>query len=351
MTVDPPQKWGPILLVGGSGRLGYFVSRELLRQPECDRVVSINRNEKVANPCDGVEYRAADLRDYATLTHVLHDVKPETIINLAAPAHANTLTPKSEFEDVFVKAQHKMIELAREVGTRFIVSTTSANVAAGYEHINVDETSPLWPEDSPAFAYWVQRAKAETLLLAADSPALQTVSLRLPLIIGERDYAFVPSMVKSMKEGNTTVQVGDDKGLLATVSAGDAARGHVLALRALRKPSNNVHGEAFYIIGKDPLSFWSMARIVWNEAGWKQEKKPMVMPRWVAQIIASSTETIMRPFGKEPQLSTHVLRFMCNSWTYDGTKARDRLGYVPDDEIKDQLEKGVRWHLKDQPAS
>ena len=340
------QKWGPILLIGGSGRLGYFVAKRLLQEPEIGQLISINRSHSVAHPCQGVDYRRADLRDDACITRLMHAAKPETIINVAAPAHANTLTPKAEFEDVIVKSQRRLLELAREVGTKYFISTTSANVAEGYEHVNIDETAPSWPEDSSAFAYWVQRARAERHLIAADSASLQTISLRLPMIIGERDYAFVPAMIKSLDQGKTSVQIGQDAGLLATVSAEDAGRAHVLALLALMKPGNKAHGEAFYIIGKTPMSFWSMARFVWSQAGWKQERPSLIIPQWMAWIIAAVTETVMRPFGMEPQLSTHVLRFMCNTWTYNGAKARDLLSYVPEEDTKDQLAQSVKWHLQ-----
>lgn len=340
-----PQKWGPILVVGGSGRLGYFILQQLLQQPECGRIFSINRSKKIAHPCDGIEYRVADLRDSTALGNVLKEIKPETIINAAAPAHSNTLTPKSEFEEVIVKAQDTLMGLSKQIGTKYMVCTTSSSVVEGYNHVRVDETAPLWPENSSAFAYWVQRARAERRLLAADSMDFQTVSLRCPLIIGEREYAFVPSMLKSMREKNTGVQIGEDKGLMATVSANDAARAHILALRGLMKPDNHVHGEAFYIVGPKPLSFWTMARIIWDEGGWKQEKIPFVMPAWVARMIAQGSDMVMRPFGIEPHLSMHVWRFMCNNWTYDDRKARCFLGYVPQDDTEDQLRKGVRWYL------
>jgi sterol-4alpha-carboxylate 3-dehydrogenase (decarboxylating) len=350
MENESHAKWGPILIVGGSGRLGYFIALQLLQQPECGRVVSVSRSNKIAHPCDGVEYRVADVRDSDALGNVMREVMPETIINSAAPAHVNTVTPSSEFEQVFVKGQDTLMALAQQVGTKYIICTTSSSVIEGYNHVQADETVPLWPENSAAFPYWVQRARAEKRLLAVDSATFQTVSLRLPLIIGEREYAFVPAMLKTMKEGNTGVQIGSDHGLLATVSGNDAARAHILALRALMKPRNDVHGEAFYITGKTALSFWTMARIIWNEAGWEQEKAPFVMPEWVAKLMAVGSETIMRPFGIEPQLTMHMLRFMCNTWTYDGSKARDRLRYVPEDDTEDQLRKSVRWHLKHEAA-
>jgi sterol-4alpha-carboxylate 3-dehydrogenase (decarboxylating) len=345
MNTNSHPKWGPILIVGGSGRLGFFIAEQLLDQPECGHVFSISRSQEIAHPCDGVNYRIGDVRDADALANLLREIKPETIINAAAPAHANTLTPSSEFEEVFVKAQDTLMSLAKEVGTKYMVCTTSSVVAQGYHHVEVDESAPLWPENSTAWAYWVQRARAERILLATDSPALQTVSLRLPLIIGEREYAFVSSMVKTMRDGQTKVQIGSDTGLMATVSGRDAARAHILALRGLMKSNNDVHGEAFYIIGEKPLSFWTMARIIWSEAGGEQAGAPYILPEWLARIIASCSDLAMRPFGIEPQLSMHVLRFMCNTWTYNGSKARERLGYVPKDDTEEELRKSVRWFL------
>ncbi|KAL4928013.1 uncharacterized protein BDV17DRAFT_292033 [Aspergillus undulatus] len=346
MQPSSPPKWGPILIVGGSGRLGYFIAQCLLQQPECATVVSISRSSQIAHPCPGVAYRVADIQDRDALSKVLHDVQPETIINCAAPAHTNTTTPASQFEKVFVTGQDTLMALARQVGsTRYMICTTSSSVIAGYNHVLADEMAPLWSDDSSAFPYWVQRARAEKRLLASDSAAFQTVSLRLPLIIGEREYAFVPAMLKTLEDGNTGVQIGRDRGLLATVSAGDAARAHVLALRAVMRLGNDVHGEAFYITGKEDLSFWTMARIIWEEAGWRRDKPPFVMPDWVAWLMAALSEMLLWPVGIEPQLTLHMVRFMCNTWTYDGTKARDRLGYVPEDDTEEELRKGVRWHL------
>ncbi|KAL4965795.1 uncharacterized protein BDV14DRAFT_199569 [Aspergillus stella-maris] len=346
MSTSQPTKWGPILIVGGSGRLGYFIAKHLLEQPECTTVVSISRSSKVAHRCMGVDYRVADIQHATSLLNVLLDVQPETIINCAAPAHTDTATPASEFEKVFVTGQDTLMTLAQQVGsTRYMICTTSSSVIAGYNHVQADETAPLWAEDASAFPYWVQRARAERRLLAADSAVFQTVSLRLPLIIGEREYAFIPAMLNTLEEGNTGVQIGGDRGLLATVSAGDAARAHVLALKALIRPRNGVHGETFFITGKKDLSFWSMAKIIWEEAGWKQDKPPFMMPEWVAWLVAFLGEWIMWPFGVEPQLTRHMVRFMCHTWTYNGSKARERLGYEPQDDTEEELRKGVRWHL------
>lgn len=340
-------KWGPILLVGGSGRLGYFIAKHLQAQPECGQIVSVSRSSTIAHSCDGVEYCVADVRDKTALSKVMLRIRPTTVINAAAPAHTNTLTPRTIFDEVFVKGQDNLIDLCREVGTKYMICTTSANVIEGDEHTRDIEDMPYWPENSSSgFSYWVERARGERRLLAADSGTLQTVSLRLPLIIGEREYAFVPSLLKTLNDKQTDFQIGNDTGLMDTVSGFDAARAHVLALRALMKPDNDVHGEAFNIIGPYPLSFWTMARIVWKEAGWKQLRPPYVMPGWLAWGLATVSDAIMYPFGVEAQLSKFACRFMMNNWTYDGSKAKIRLGYVAQYDTEAELKDSVRWYLK-----
>ncbi|TLS21014.1 uncharacterized protein PpBr36_10742 [Pyricularia pennisetigena] len=341
------RKWGPVLIVGGSGRLGYFIARELLQQPECDRVVSISRSSAVANACEGVEYRVADIRDGEAVAAIMAEVRPETIINSASPPHTDeTVTSKTEFEEFFGEAQEKLLAAARRFGSRYLVFTSSSSVIQGYNHYDADETAPMWPENSRAYPYWVQRAKMENRLLAADSPELQSVALRLPLIVGERDYAFVPSMVKALEDGQTGVQIGSGYGKLTTVSADDAARAHVLALRGLMRPGNDVHGEAFYIIGKKPvISFQAMARVVWVEAGWKPSPPSITVPDWAAKTLVAACEMITWPLGITPPLTVHMLRIMCNTWTYNDTKARERLGYVPRDDTVDALRKGTREFL------
>jgi sterol-4alpha-carboxylate 3-dehydrogenase (decarboxylating) len=338
-------QWGPILIIGGSGRLGHFIAKALHQQPECGRVYSVSRSSEIQHPLKDVDYRVADIRDKIALAIVVRDIRPETIINAAAPSHTDTLTPRSLFNAIFVQGQDTLIALAQEVSTKYMICTTSANVIQGYEHLRDPEDVPYWPDTSTAFAYWVERAAAEKRLLAADGALLQTLSLRLPLIIGEREYAFVPGLLRLMQQGKTNVQIGSDTALMDVVSGEDAARAHVLALQSLMKEHNDVHGEAYNIIGSYPLSFWTMARIVWSEAGWVQEQAPFVLPEWLARWIGTISDAVTRPLGIESSLSMHVLRFMCNSWTYDGSKAWKHLGYEPQDDTEEQLRRSVRWCL------
>ncbi|KAK4501874.1 hypothetical protein PRZ48_007683 [Zasmidium cellare] len=341
--------WGTILVIGGAGRLGYFVIQELLKQPECGRIVSINRKLHTENQHEGVEYRAVDVRTTETLHTLMHDIRPEAIINTAAPGHVDGSTPAKDFHEVLVKAQADLIQLARINGTKVFIGTSSANVAGGWEHVNVNETAPYWPEGSGVFPYWIKKAQAERELLAADSPTLQTVSLRLPLIIGERDYAFVPNLLDSLEQGQTGVRIGNNTGKLATISADDAAAAHVLALRKLLEPENKIHGQIFYITNTRVLPFWTMAQIVWTAAGWKKAKEPFVIPEALAMVMAWVSEwfVYLTSFGKRAAaLNQRVVYFMCREWTYHGAKAEKVLGFVPKNDVEEQLRRSAEWELR-----
>jgi len=75
-------------------------------------------------------------------------------------------------------------------------------------------------------------------------------------------------------------------------------RGKILAQKGIKnqkKKKKDVHGEAFYITGKTDLSFWTMARIIWAEAGWVEERAPFI-PEWAAKLIAAFSEVLARLF-------------------------------------------------------
>lgn len=250
---------------------------------------------------------------------------------------------------MFLTAQAALISLARLVGTSIFISTSSANVAGGWEYVNIDETAAYWPKDANVFPYWIKKGEAERDLVAADSSTLQTVVLRLPLIIGERDYAFVPGLLHALEQGQTGVQIGNNTGKLATISGEDGAVAHVLSLRRLLQPGNEIHGQIFYITNSRALPFWTVAQIVWNAAGWKKEKEQFVIPEALAMCMAWASEwfVYLTSFGRRSAaLNQRTVQFMCRQMTYDGSKAKRMLGFVPKNDVEEQLKRSVEWEMR-----
>jgi sterol-4alpha-carboxylate 3-dehydrogenase (decarboxylating) len=341
---------GPILVTGGAGFFGYHLIKALLEEPNYRPIVSINRNPK-SNFHDDVDYRAGNIADEDFVQKLFNEIKPRLIFHTAAPSpDSNWATARISGIDG-TKVMLKVA--ARCPSVEAFVFTSSVNVLAGTTHCNIDESGPLWDSNSKCIPYWKAKTIAEQHVLEANCKNLRTVSLRLCLIIGERDPGFVPAFVDSFKRGETGYQVGDNTNRIDTVSARNAASAHLLAAEALMNSSGargRVDGEAFLITDGNPLPFWDVCRIIWRAAGDTSDPKDAtIIPAWIAYTWAVVLEVLYGIFTlgrKSPPLTRLVVGFCVNEFTYNVDKAKKVLGYRPVVRTQEVLKDSVEWELK-----
>ena len=341
----------PVLVTGGCGFLGFHLIKCLLQDPVYSPIVSVNRNPTV-NLQDGVIYRAGSVTDRNFITSLLQEFKPRVIFHTASPRFNDPVKTR-EFVDTNVKGTSILLECAAESGSveAFIYSST-VNVISGCPHVGVDENGPMWTEKSKTIPYWKSKAEADRLVLKSNSSGLKTVSLRLCLILGERDNAMVPAQLDTYNKKQTGVQLGDNKNLFDTVSAENAATAHMLAAKALLNPqeAGKVAGEAFNITDGNPVPIWDLARMVWRAAGDTTELKDVqIIPGWAAMAMASAAEWAFRVFTlgqKRPEMNTLVVNFCIREYTYNIDKARRVLGYQPVAQLEDLIKRSVEWELR-----
>lgn len=346
---------GPILVTGGCGFLGFHVVQALLKDPSCGRITVISRNPNV-NIFDGVDYRACDVVDATAVRKVFAEIKPRVIIHTASPRPMDANLTKGDFEDSNIVGTRNLADAAQGTpSTEILIFSSSVNVIRGKEHVNVkEEDQPYWsPNSVEALPYWRSKAEAEKTVLAANSKNLKTVSLRLCLIIGLQEHALIPAQLDALAQGKTNIQLGDNKNLLDTVSAENAADAHLLAMHTLLDPTRangKVDGEAFNITDANPLPFWDISRVIWTSAGDKTELKDVtVIPGWAANAMAFAAEYFYYFVffgGKTPELNRHVVNFCTSTYTYDITKARKALGFNPVAKTEEVLKEAAEWELK-----
>ena len=341
----------PVLVTGGCGFLGFHLIKSLLQDPAYSPIVSVNRNPTV-NLQDGAIYRAGSVTDRSFINSLLQEFKPRIIFHTASP-RPNDPIKSREFADTNVKGTSILLECVAESGSveAFIYAST-VNVISGCPHVGVDENGPMWTENSKTIPYWKSKAEADRLVLKSNSSNLKTVSLRLCLILGERDNAVVPAQLDTYNKKQTGVQLGDNKNLLDTVSAENAATAHMLAARALLDPreAGNVAGEAFNVTDGNPIPFWDLARMIWRAAGDTTELKDVkIVPGWAAMAMASVAEWAFRVFTlgeKRPEMNTLVVEFCIREYTYNIDKARRVLGYKPVAHLEEVIRRSVEWELR-----
>lgn len=86
---------------------------------------------------------------------------------------------------VNVDGTQAVIDVCKELGVKYLVYTSSAGVTfTGGDVIDIDERVPVVDESSAYDTYNLTKAKAETMVLAANCDELRTVALRPSGIFG-----------------------------------------------------------------------------------------------------------------------------------------------------------------------
>ena len=353
---------GPAVVIGGCGFVGYHIVQALLKDPTCASVSVISRSPSM-NRCEGVSYYTGDISNLEEIRDLLAAIKPRIIFHAAAPRAGDPTVRPDDHYTTSVEGTKNVLTCATESPVaKALIYTSTCAVSKGYQHFNINETAPLWDQDSSTIPYFKSKALADILTREANSPinhegrGLLTATLRLPFVYGERDNQTIPGMLKTAEAGQTKIQLGDNRNLVEPTYAGNVATAHLLAAKKLLEsesgPLNpSVDGEAFHITDGDPQPFWTFARMIWRTAGDETTLDQVtIVPGWLALLMARGLEWMffLCTFGTiRPPLNTSLLyiQYTIYNSTYDISKARTRLGYNP---VVDQghLKRSVGWEVE-----
>ena len=352
---------GSVLVAGGCGFVGFHIVRHFLREPSCTCVSVLSRNPN-SNHLPAVSYHAGDISNLAGLRALISEIRPSVIIHTASPSPVSA-SPK-EFKAITVQGTQNLLTVASEVpSVKAFIFTSSATMAAGPEHINLDESTGLADTDPSSHSYAKTKATADKMVLAANQTsekegsqsALRTACVRLPIVYGERDLRAIPGALAALEKGQTNFQLGDGSNLWDFTSADNAATAHVLLAKALLAQNDSqttpkVAGEAFNITDGQPHRFWEFPHVIWKAAGHDvKNDKIRVLPTGIALIIADVLEWLfwIFTFGKKrpSQLGRQQVEYSCFTHTYSIDKAMERLGYVPVPDFEEGIGKSVDWLL------
>lgn len=341
---------GAVLVVGGCGFLGYHIIRALLKDPTCRPIHALSRTPN-SNLQDGVSYHAGDITDAAALHTLLQEIKPQVIFHTASPKSSDFTVKGQDYLDINVAGTKKLLAAAKITSSvKAFIFSSSVMVFAGVEHIDLDESRPLWEPHSKGTPYDQSKAAAETIVHDANCEDLRTVTIRPCLMYGERDNSFVPGLIGV----RTNVQLGDNTNLIDTVSVSNAAKAHLLAATILLNPdraASRVDGEAFNITDGNPIPFWDLSRLIWRATGDVTPLKDVtVIPVWLALGLASLAEWtffILTLGQKKPKaLNKLVVSHCVRTHTYNINKARQALGYNPVPELENGIKRSVEWEMQ-----
>ncbi|MPY48179.1 NAD-dependent epimerase/dehydratase family protein [Streptomyces acidicola] len=322
-----PQGCGPqgarpqrVLVTGGSGFLGAEICRQLVGRGT--ETASLSRRPSTALDRLGVRQHLGDLADADAVGKAVTGC--DAVIHNAALAGVSG--PLRPYWTTNVDGTRNILDQCRAHGVRTLVYTSTASVVfrtGGLE--NADERAP-YPERHLA-AYPLSKARAEALVLRADSSDLATVSLRPHLIWGPDDPHFLPALTRAAR-GRHLIMPGRGTNLVDTTHLRTAAHAHLLALDRLHR-GGPVNGRAYFIAQGEPCPLAGMATLYLAATGIRAAWHSV--PPALAHGAATVQEAVARFTGSA---RTHTLsRFLVNELThphwFDITAARRDLGFTP----------------------
>jgi UDP-glucuronate 4-epimerase len=184
-----------ILLTGGAGFIGSHVAEALIRRgvalsiaDNLDDFYALSRkqlNLKEIRQSGNFDFFEADLRDAAALRGIAKQVRPDTVIHLAARAGVRPSIEKPAlYESVNVAGTVNVLEIAREFKVERVIFGSSSSV------YGVTNSIPFSEDDlktRPISPYAATKLSAELMCYTyAHLYALTTICLRFFTVYGPR---------------------------------------------------------------------------------------------------------------------------------------------------------------------
>lgn len=345
---------GTVLVVGGCGFLGYHLVHQLLEDDECETVYVLDRNID-RNRHEKAIYICGNITDGEALHSLVAKIRPRAIFHSASPIASLPANRESEFVETNVKGTQVLLTVAAESDfTQALVYTSSVDTYANPPHSDVAEMHPIWPQSDKSNEYNRTKAIADRLVLAASSPQLKTVSLRLGHAYGERHIQGLVEVLDMCSGNQKLIQIGRGENQMEVVSADNSAAAHILAAKALLDPSRaagKVDGEGFNISDGSPVPFWHHIKVIWKVArGEKALEDITVIPAWVMIVVVNLVEWLLWVLTlntvKPPTPLRRVsLEYCVYTHTYSIEKARERLLFKPVANHDAVLEQSATWML------
>ncbi|MDD5208665.1 MAG: NAD-dependent epimerase/dehydratase family protein [Elusimicrobiales bacterium] len=322
------------LVTGGGGFLGGAIIKLLLARGVQARTFSRGEYPPLAKL--GVECLRGDLHDREAAAAACTGC--DTVFHVAAKV--GMWGRYSDFYETNVSGTANLLEAAKAAEvSRFIFTSSPSVVFAGGDVEGWNETAP-YPASFDSY-YAETKARAEQLVLAANSPEFSTVALRPHLVWGPGHDHLVSGIVAKGRAGKIR-RIGDFNKLIDTTYIDDAALAHWLAAEKL-SPAAPCAGKAYFISQGDPRPNWDIINLILAAAGTGPAVKKV--PYGPAYAAAAAMETFWRLAGikTEPPLTRFVLQQLTTAHWFDISAARRDLGYAPGVTIEQGMRRLEEW--------
>jgi nucleoside-diphosphate-sugar epimerase len=310
----------PILIIGGGGFLGSRVAKRLLARGAAIRILGRKHYPELA--ALGADCRQGDIVDPASVRQAMEGC--QAVVHAAAQPGIGSANSRQYA--INVQGTQNALDAAVALGIRkFVYVGTPSALYTGGDIEGGDEDLP-YPEKHLC-AYAATKALAERIVLAHNSPALATVSLRPHLMFGSGDTQLFPKLFARARDGGLR-RVGKGKNLVSVCYVDNAADAHVLALDRLT-PDSAIAGKAYFINEPEPVNCWDFINRALAAKGLARVEKSLSFP--AAYAIGWLCEIAYALLGRQtdPPMTRFLACQLAHSHWFRVDRARQELGWTP----------------------
>lgn len=303
-----------ILVMGGTGEVGHHVANGLARRGH-DVVVLARGKDGRGFERDGrIQGVQADKNEADALERAVANRTFDVVID-TVPSEVSLLN----VHDLFVGR------------IRHYIHCSSTGVYAPLRYVPGDEEHPWAPKLGDFFAACAARDRLAMELF--NRGGFPVTILRPTMIIGPgalpvdnlggRSVLFLQDLA-----ANRPIELpGDGDALVQAGLNEDLAQAFVLAAE---QPDRAI-GQIFNISCKRAVTLR-------DYLGYFKEAMGSA-----SVLVPTPVETILANHGADGRVSAYWLRFLCLHMCFDITKARERLGYSPQSELRQSVHRVVEW--------
>jgi nucleoside-diphosphate-sugar epimerase len=325
------------LVIGGGGFVGLAVIRALnARGIDC---AAVGRSRYPVLEKMGIRVVCGDIVDRDFLVRAVKGY--DTVFHVAAKA--GIWGPRSEYETVNVIGTGNVINACLASRVKSLIYTSTPSVVFNRADISGNDESLPYGR-SFLCHYADSKARAEQLVLSANSASLATCALRPHLIWGPGDPHLIPRLLARGRRRQLR-QVGDGNNLVDISYIDNVADAHLLAAENLHAAATAA-GKAYFISQGKPVNLWQ-----WINDLFRRFEIPPVPGQigfrtayaagWVLEWIYRAGR-----INAEPRMTRFLAEQLARSHWFSIARAQNDLGYRPKVSTEDGVERLVA-HYKE----
>lgn len=233
------------LIIGGTGVIGQFVTRQLVRQGKRPVIVSASgRTDLIADVLEHVELVRADIRDADAINRVVRDHGISCIAHLGAVIGQQAEDNPRLAVQVDVEGTVNVLEAARLNGVRRVVYTSTkgayGDITGKFGHPTYTPLTEDYPPN-PVDVYGLTKLAGEHLgRTYSRRYGLEFIALRFASVLGpgktlrHGSHAVNASIIENAMARKPTNIIAGGDAVQDTIYNADSARGIIAALTAPR---------------------------------------------------------------------------------------------------------------------